>query len=267
MSFDWAAGLTDDQWAAALAGGDNRVPPLPPAAKQAMFVGSSGIQAFKEPSIFWANAKRALAADGRPLSKRSKLLDVGVGWGRLYRWALRDFPIKNIEGIDVDSGAIEMCKAAMPSGNFTAVSPDGDYPFRQGSFDLAFLYSVFSHLSEDTARSTLGKISKVLKPGGHVALTTLRLAHIDVWDRQQSDQYYAPALKRVNFDRNSWWEDAAEGRHMYVPIGGGDDSRPEDSYGEAVVPKLWWASLAEFDLVEFSRGTGLPQVFVVLRKR
>jgi SAM-dependent methyltransferase len=263
---NWARDLDDQAWAQALAGGDSRAPPMPSEAVQSMFVGSSGVSAFKEAAAFWGLTQRAMRDVQLPLSHNTRIIDIGVGWGRVYRWALRDVSIDKIVGIDVDPKAIEICMNAMPGGRFQHVPPDSLYPIDNGLYDLGISYSVFSHLSEGTANSVLATAKKALKPGGLLALTTFRPAHIDVWDRQNSSLPRPDVLVKCGFDRIEWWQKATEGAHLYVPTGGGDPTRPADAYGEAVVPKGWWEKVEGYRLVTFERPSELPQAFVVLQR-
>ncbi|WP_375457738.1 class I SAM-dependent methyltransferase [uncultured Enterovirga sp.] len=239
---------------------------MPPAEVQSKYVGSSGVEAFKETALFWNLTRNAMAETGNGIHAGTRVVDVGVGWGRTYRWMLRDLEARNIRGLDVDIAAVDMCRTAMPDGDFRHISPSDAYPVDGGLFDLALYYSVFSHLSEAAARGALEHARQALNPNGLVALTTLRMAHIDLWDRHRSEGRYLDALNACQFDRVEWWERAAEGQHLYVPTGGGDPSRPAETYGEAVVPKGWWETVDGYRLLKFERLTGLPQVYVVLQK-
>jgi SAM-dependent methyltransferase len=265
MNFEWARDLNDEQWAAALAGGDHRAPAPPPPEIQSMFVGSSGVSAYDECKVFWRLTRNYLNSAGSAFNASTRILDLGVGWGRNYRWLLRDIHPKNIVGIDVDPKTIELCKRSMPYGQFLHVPPGGPYPTEGAQFDLAVAYSVFSHLSEDTAKSVLRLARAAMRPGALFALTTLRPAHIEVWAKQTESPFYGDLLAAIRFDRFEWWERASEGQHLYLQTGGGDPTRPADSYGEAVVPKGWWERVEDFRLVSYERPIGLPQSYIVLR--
>lgn len=265
MDFDWARGLSDDRWAFALAGGDSRAPPPPPAEIQSMFVGSSGIPAYEECKVFWRLTRKYLSNFGSDIRPSTRILDVGVGWGRNYRWLLRDLPPSNIVGIDVDQKAVETCRASMPYGQFIAVSPGQAYPIQDGLFDLVIAYSVFSHLSESAAKSILRLARSAMRPHAFLALTTLRPAHIEVWAQSAGTPHFRELLAANNFDRSQWWKRSAEGQHLYLPTGGGDPSRPSDSYGEAIVPKQWWENVEDFKLITFDLPNDLPQSYVILQ--
>lgn len=264
VDFEWARELTDEQWAAVLGGGENRAPPAPSSDVQFQFVGSSGPTAYDECKVFWRLTKNHLqSATGKQLTDDVKVLDLGVGWGRFYRWLLRDISPKNIVGVDVDSEAVDMCRTSMPYGQFFTVPPGQRYP--EAPFDLAIAYSVFSHLSEAAARSTLRCARSAMRPNGLMALTTLRPAHIELWARHAPLSYRGELLVASKFDRVEWWERATEGEYLYLPTGGGGPSRPTDFFGEAVVPKRWWESVEEFKLITFERPSDLPQSYVVLQ--
>lgn len=217
---------------------------MPSESTQAMFVGSTGVDAFLHAARFWQRAKDALSSVGQPLSPSTRVLDVGVGWGRLYRWALRDLEPSQITGVDVDPSALEICREAMPYGDFQLVSPNGPCP---EGYDLAILYSVFSHTSENATRTMLDAMRSALVPGGLIALTTLRPAHVDVWASQVDHPTFSKCLSRAKFDHARWSEASKADGYLYVPTSGGDETRPDDMYGEAVVSKGWW---------ETSKGIG-----------
>jgi SAM-dependent methyltransferase len=264
MDFEWARELTDEQWAAALAGGDSRAPPLPSSDVQSSFVGSAGLTAYDECKIFWRLTKNHLqSSTGKKPTDETKVLDIGVGWGRFYRWLLRDVSPKNIVGVDVDSEVVDLCMTSMPYGRFFTVPSGQRYP--EAPYDLAIAYSVFSHLSEAAARSTLRCARAALRPNGLMALTTLRPAHIETWAREAPLPYRGDLLAARGFDRVKWWERATDGEHLYLPTGGGSPSRSPDFFGEAVVPKRWWEHVDGFKLVTCDRLSGLPQSYIVLQ--
>jgi len=56
--------------------------------------------------------------------------------------------------------------------DINALSPPLVYG--EGSFGLIYTFSVFTHLSEALQVSWLAELSRVLKPGGYLLLTTTR---------------------------------------------------------------------------------------------
>lgn len=271
MKFDWAQKLSDKEWAKTLIGASDciyPVPPMPSEKIQKMFVGSSGLDAFKEPSIFFKTTRTIMAEKGAPLSAESKILDFGVGWGRFYRWLLRDFSSKNIIGVDVDPEMIALCKKDMPFGLFEQISAEPPYKFKEKEFDLVFLYSVFSHLSEDSFLKILKELARILRPGGFVSFTTLKGVHLDVWASQDGIRKHI--YEQIGFNLNKWRQKALNGEFLFIPTGGGSSSRPSSFYGEAIITKSYLENTladSRLEIVCFREDTILPQAFVVLRNR
>lgn len=185
----------------------------------------------------------------------------------LDRWALRVFPLERLVGVDVDPVMIEICRSAIPGGTFHRVGAPPYGMLKDGEFDLAIIYSVLSHLSEPAAVGMLNELRRVVKPGGYVAFTTLRLAHISVWGRQTSHPLYGPALSRVEFDEAAWRAKAERGEHLFVPVGSGDSSRPGSWYGQAIVTRAFLerALPQGLSLVAFGEPNDLPQALAILR--
>lgn len=270
MKFDWARKLSDRQWAEALIGkpdGRYTVPPMPSEAIQKKFVGSSGMDAFKDPGIFFKETRTIMESYGARLSNNSKILDFGVGWGRFYRWLLRDFSPESIIGADVDPEMITLCKQDMPFGRFEQIPAEPPYTFRDNEFDLIFLYSVFSHLSEESFKKIIKEFERITKPGGFVAFTTLLGRHLDVWASQAEARKHI--YDQIGFDLIKWRQKAIDGDFLFVPTGGGSSSRPASFYGEAVITESYLRKFLRdggYEIACFREDTGLPQAFIVLRK-
>ncbi|MEO8429897.1 MAG: methyltransferase domain-containing protein [Acidobacteriota bacterium] len=109
---------------------------------------------------------------------------------------------KRIEGVDVSEKAIEQARElALP--NCTFRSYDGSrLPFGDAEFDLAVLVEVLEHVPNK--KELLGEISRVLRPGGRLFLTTpnpfcwaLR-AELGTW-RQLRRLFRRPAIAKDLF--------------------------------------------------------------------
>jgi SAM-dependent methyltransferase len=120
----------------------------------------------------------------------ASVLDVGCGAGRLAR-PFADYldGLGTYTGLDVRAELIRELQATLgadqpnlcfvaadvqnpmynPGGNSTA--SDYDFPFEDESFDLVFLYSVFTHMFPGEVENYLSEIARVLKPGRCCAIT------------------------------------------------------------------------------------------------
>jgi SAM-dependent methyltransferase len=118
----------------------------------------------------------------------SRVLDVGCGYGRLAIGLLRVIGEVAYLGVDVHRGSIDWCRRHLErSSAFRFVwidreneryNPGGGaideafrFPVETGTIDLAYLYSVASHLPEAHLRIYLAELARVLAPGGRVFLT------------------------------------------------------------------------------------------------
>ncbi len=151
-----------------------------------------GGKEFKNDDFFLASAQseaqRLVRRCG--LSKASVVLDVGCGVGRLPIGILDQVgDIRVYRGVDVHSKSIRWCKlhieGSHPSFQFRLIdvknrcyNPDGSplsdsfrLPFDDSSFDIIYLYSVFSHMMPDDVSVYLGEFSRLLRPEGKVFLT------------------------------------------------------------------------------------------------
>lgn len=244
-------------------------PAMPPVAMQDQFVGSNGRSALNEASIFCEKLREHAISSGQDTSTDRRLLDFGVGWGRLYRILLNHYDPRSLIGVDIDPKCVRSCSDTMPYGTFVQ-SGDPPLPFSAGSFDIVYAYSVFSHLAEHAFRSWMTEFSRLLNPGGLVVFTTLKSPHLDTWRvlSTGNDPWYVEYLKRAGFDYSKWVARRDAGEFLYVPTGGGD-MRDASFYGEAVVTERYLRRVAPelgLGLVAFDESDELPQAFVVLKR-
>lgn len=249
---------------------DGLTPPaMPSVAMQNQFVGSDGRAALSEASIFCEKLREAALKCGQDTSADRRLLDFGMGWGRLYRILLNHYTPQSLFGIDIDPKCVELCSEAMPYGTFQ-LSGSPPLAFAPATFDIVYAYSVFSHLAEHAFRTCMSEFARILKPGGLIVFTTLKGAHLDAWHRLStgSDPWYMDYLKRAEFDYKGWLARRANGEFLYVPTGGGD-MRDSSFYGEAVVTEKFLLENAPelgLSVFAFEERNEMPQAFVVLQR-
>ncbi len=156
----------------------------------------------------------------------------------------------------------------MPYGALRVCEPLPPLQFGAGTFDVVTAYSVFSHLAEEPCRAWLTEFSRVLRPRGTVFFTTLKEAHVDLWNTNREEVAHGAALASVNFDVKRWRAEAEAGHVLFVPTGGGGP-RSSTFYGETVMPQAFLEREAPglgFNVLEFRSTNDLPQAFVALEK-
>src|SRR5882762_1933449 len=92
LSPDILASMSDEEWLNInLQSVHTRVvnglqmPGFPDESLQRQFIGSSGCHALREVFPFYRLIKQRAAQLGRPLKSLSRVLDFGIGWGRIIR--------------------------------------------------------------------------------------------------------------------------------------------------------------------------------------
>lgn len=103
-----------------------------------------------------------------PKEKDSSILDYGAGAGFFLEW-LFTLGYKNIEGVDIDPGMIELCQ-----NKPFRVSQFNEFDFNEveSSFDFVVLKDVIEHVERDAVESFLRRLFLMLKPGGKLLLVT-----------------------------------------------------------------------------------------------
>jgi SAM-dependent methyltransferase len=127
------------------------------------------------------------------LRPEDRVLDVGCGIGRLARPLAGYLSIDGAyAGFDVNAAGIRWCTQRyghFPQFSFAHAdvlnaryNPGGTgdaasyaFPYEDGSFDVAVLVSVLTHLSGDVALHYLAQTRRVLAPGGRVLATAFVL--------------------------------------------------------------------------------------------
>ena len=105
---------------------------------------------------------------GKPLGEHARVLDWGVGCGRLAR----HFPVAAgaLSGCDIDRDNVAWCRAHL-RGRFEHSALQPPLPFDDGEFDVVYGISVFTHLREALQDRWLDELRRVTRTGGLVLTT------------------------------------------------------------------------------------------------
>lgn len=104
-----------------------------------------------------------------PVSKNSKILDIGCGFGQMLI-SLREEGYTNISGIDISPEAIEYCSSH--SLNVELISDLSSHVSNgKSEYDFIIMSHVVEHLEKNHIISILSLIrQKMLKPGGELVV-------------------------------------------------------------------------------------------------
>jgi SAM-dependent methyltransferase len=240
---EWFEAVVDSYLRPPVVVNGKALPGFPPDQVQINTTGQAGAATLKEAFVFYCDCVDTFRALGAPLQARHRLLDFGVGWGRIARFFLRDLPLGNIHGIDVSADAIQTCRQTFGNDNFEVTSPYPPTKYPDGTFDAIVGYSVFSHLSEDACRQWMAEFHRILAPGGMLALTTRGRPFFDYCESLAGKGHagYLGALStlfddfraaRARYDRGEFVHSNKEG----VSGGGAMTSA---FYGETFIPQAY----------------------------
>jgi ubiquinone/menaquinone biosynthesis C-methylase UbiE len=212
------------------------LPGFPSAYQQEVFVGKSNEAALAEAFHFYQQVK----AGSYPLRRNSPVLDFGVGWGRILRFFLNDVDPAYLYGVDVDPEILEVARSTGVAGNLSCIGPNAPLPHKDGRFEVIYAFSVFSHLSEASAKFWLAELMRVLKPGGSLVMTTTTDHFLELCeacthkqsDRNQYEEDYAQMFADPAAARRRY----AAGEHVYAAVAGNAEVLEASNYGWAAMP-------------------------------
>jgi SAM-dependent methyltransferase len=201
------------------------------------WTGAAGIDLLKQSTVFIRQVENnCVRYLGKPLHGQ-RILDFGVGYGRLFRLLYYFSDPSMLWGLDAWQRSLDLCKQAKLPGNFALCGSVPDVlPVGNVRFDAGFAFSVFTHLAPIAAEACLTAIRKAMTPGG-IFIATIR--NVEVWphlNQSRGTNAYSVLIDAHN-----------EGRFGYVPHNG-----PEgETYGDSAVPLSFFDrpgwSLAGYD--------------------
>lgn len=170
--------LDDDLWALLLTQAYDAypniralLPDVPEPGLQELWNGVSGA-ALAAQSLAFYRVLRERAAERLPGGlEEARVLDFGCGWGRLTRYLARDVAPGRLYGCDPVELILDICRQTrVPAVLARSDVRSPRLPFDE-RFDLAFAFSVFTHLSEPAHRDALAALHGGLRPGGLLVVT------------------------------------------------------------------------------------------------
>ncbi|WOB25734.1 MULTISPECIES: class I SAM-dependent methyltransferase [Xanthomonas] len=265
--------MDDQQWYERLLRSINDpslgLPGFPSVYQQEVFVGKSNEVALAEAFTFYKIVK----SGSYPLHRSSRVLDFGVGWGRIIRFFLNDVDASNLHGVDVDDAILEVARSTGVRGNLSRIGPNARLLYSDSHFDVVYAFSVFSHLSAASATFWLSELMRVLRPGGTLVMTTTtdhflelcQACSLKASGRNQYEEDYARMFADPAEARRRY----AAGEHVYAAVAGNADVLQASNYGWAAMPPAFVerqiGPLAE-SVAFVDDPSVLPQGYFVVRK-
>jgi SAM-dependent methyltransferase len=241
------------------------LPSVPDPALQQLWNGASGAKLAEQSVSFYDKLRERFAGHSDVPLTEARVLDFGCGWGRLTRFLARDVHPGRLYGCDPVEQILDVCRqsgvpATLARTDFLPERLPFDEPF-----DLAFSFSVFTHISEPAHEQCLQALHGALRPGGILVLTVRPPQYL------QFSELMHPVLESLGPDPAAR---LGEARYLFAP----HPAEPshlqyeggEMTYGETVITLPYirerWSTL--FDLLDVDVQIGdLYQVVITLRKR
>ena len=168
--------------------------PIPSAKLITLVAGTSDIPWFLEGGRRGAESIiEILEHNGVSFVDLQTILDFGCGCGRIIRH-FKSRTNARFYGTDYNAELVHWCKQHLTFAQF--VTNDLQPPFRHANhtFDLVYALSVFTHLPHALQLRWMKELSRVLRPGGYLLLTTHGEAYLDIMSAEEQRQFRAGEL-------------------------------------------------------------------------
>lgn len=124
-----------------------------------------------------------------------QVLDFGCGWGRMIRLLYKYVPESSIYAADAWEQSLQTCRDYGVRANFGKVENIcTGIPF-DVKFDIIFAFSVFTHLSSDSAGAAMRAFAQKLKQDGVLVIT---IRNTDFWRMRGKQDKDFPAERLID---------------------------------------------------------------------
>jgi SAM-dependent methyltransferase len=190
-----------------------------------------------------------LAAAGTSVADVHRALDFGCSSGRTVRALAAAYPEVEWHGVDPNAEAVRWAAEHVPGVRFAVSGSEPPLDFADGTFDLVYAISIWSHFDEPAALAWLEEMRRVIAPGGHLVLTVHGLQSVAV-DAQEGARPpgQLEEIRRVLYRRGFWFapEFGEDGDHGV--------SHPE--WGTSFISPEWLlrSTTPAWDIVTYDVG-------------
>ncbi|MBI5189464.1 MAG: class I SAM-dependent methyltransferase [Nitrospirae bacterium] len=250
------------------------LPAMPDEKTQLKFNAKTGNDSLGEAFSAYRLFKELCRKRSLELRDCRNVLDFGCGWGRFARVFLKDVEPSALYGVDVLKDIVELSRSSVRGVSFEAINPLPPCHFPGDKFDLVYLFSVFSHLSEGATMRWVAEFHRMLRPGGVLIATTRSRSFIEYCERlrqRQVGQGPFMGAAKAFLDTRQTLADYDNGKFCHTPVGplGVQDSR---YYGETAMPKKyveenWTRYFPDVEYIYDTEHKSFSQDVIVARKK
>ncbi len=145
--------------------------PLPDLDLMTMVAGSDDVRWFiRSGKAAVRSARGILAKNGVRITREDHILDFGCGVGRVIRhWKKRR--TANLYGSDYNPSLIDWADSHLKFAQFSTNELKSPLAFEDKKFNLAYAFSVFTHLTEEQQLFWIDELNRIMKLGGHLLVS------------------------------------------------------------------------------------------------
>lgn len=146
--------------------------PIPPTRLIVLVTGSGDSGWYTEGGKLAAQSIcEALGEIGLSVTQFESILDFGCGCGRVIRhW--RPITGAALYGADQNKELVGWCRRSLPFAKFQSNTLEPRLDYADHHFEFAYALSVFTHMPEDLQKPWMDELWRILRPGGHLLITT-----------------------------------------------------------------------------------------------
>lgn len=133
--------------------------------------------------------KDILQKNGFDINKFDSILDFGCGCGRVMRHG-KTLKGPKLYGADLNPVLVPWCKKSLTFADFKSNKLYEKLDYGDEKFDFIYAISVFTHLTEDLQNFWIGELTRILKPGGLLLITTHGKSRIQTLRPEEKEKFY-----------------------------------------------------------------------------
>ncbi len=167
---------------------------IPPVKLIVLVAGNADIAGFLHGGELAVQGIRGtLERNGIDVAQLDAILDFGCGCGRVIRhWHTLADP--RVYGSDYNPRLIDWCRQHLDFAQFDTNQLAPPLKYENETFGLVYTLSVFTHLPESLQGAWIDEISRVLKPGGYLLMSTHGERYLDILTGIEREDFEAGRL-------------------------------------------------------------------------
>jgi Methyltransferase domain len=211
------------------------LPPMPPDEIQKTWTGGCGTTLLPLSLTFMRTLESLNARFKRRSMFEKTFLDYGCGWGRLLRLALYYSDPDKLIGVDAWDVSLGFCREAGAPATLHKIAAVPEKLPAMAPVDIAYAFSIFTHLPESTFRAALNATLGVVADDGMFVFT---FRPLEYWEQE-------PALDESGRNQRKN-EHLSQGRTFLASSfdAGYGDASMSHGFVDRVLAECGWRRLA-----------------------